>query len=228
MGNKVSGLAALLLASCAVEPQLVPAANAERAGLTRRAATSFAHGVRVFVDATAWQGQPENLSELLLPVRVKVENASGRPVRVAYADFSLSGEKQYRALPLLDSDVQASVRAQSVEYVTPHVARFPASGFYVAPLYAEQYPKLEPWPRALHLNPASKAGVALVAEELPSADMLSYGLPEGVLENAGAITAFVYFPRVGATEKALQFRFELVDPDTMARFGTVAIPLETR
>src|SRR4051812_37559180 len=96
-------LAAVVLAAsaCVVEPMLVPDKTAQKVGGTRNAATAEALGIRVFVDGADWQAKPVRLTEVITPVRVTVENHGSRPVRIAYADFSLDGKKHYPALPII-------------------------------------------------------------------------------------------------------------------------------
>ncbi len=63
-------------------------------------ATASASGIQVWVDGTAWKGHPNDLSDVLSPIYVAIENHSGRPIRVQHGDFELIGASGFRYAPL--------------------------------------------------------------------------------------------------------------------------------
>jgi hypothetical protein len=66
---------------------------------------------------------------------------------------------------------------------------------------------------------------ALVEIELPTADMISMALPEGVLDPAGRITGFLYFEDVEDLDIAsVDFTINLINADSGTQFGTVRLP----
>lgn len=237
MGNRwvlISGC--LLAASCSVEPQLVSDADAERLEATRTAARAQTGGVKVFIEADAWRGRPVALSEVVTPVRISVENSSGRPLRIAYADFTLRGQKQYHALAVLERDEtplsmgsMAVVLTGTAEAERPLIApRFGSRGFFIAPFYQRQFPRYEPWPRSLDRDPALSVERPRLRANLPSRDMVAEGVPEGVVESGGFVSGFVFFDRVEPGEKRVVFDLALTDPDTAERWGDVRIPFAPR
>ena len=228
----------LSITSCSVEPQLLPDKTTQR---TEGPATASLHGVQVRVDGDAWRGAPDRLPEVVTPVKVTIENSSGRPVRVAFADFSLDGKKHYRALPMVAQDVPVSLRQNAPllrrvlnEPVAPATPadpqrpkpRFQSRGFFVAQFYKKQYPAYEPWPRSINTrSPSESISNALLAADLPSADMVADGLPEGVLENGGMVSGYLFFDRVEPKETRVNFNLRLTDPDNTEQFGQITIPL---
>src|SRR4051812_29817466 len=89
-------IATLLLSGCAFEPVLVPDRGARIAAGTQTVAYAESAGVRAWVDGAAWQAQPAGLEEMLTPVAVTLDNHSGRPLRIAYAQFGLQGSSGFR------------------------------------------------------------------------------------------------------------------------------------
>jgi hypothetical protein len=64
-------------------------------------------------------------------------------------------------------------------------------------------------------------------ERLPTRDMLSEALPEGVVQDGGRVAGFVYFRRVTARESAVEFELTLADASDGKAFALVAIPFQT-
>lgn len=125
-------------------------------------------------------------------VRLKLDNVGRRPVRLTYEDVSLDGKRHY-----------------GVMRTGPQ--RFVSRGFYVAAPHRALYPRLEPWPRPLHVE--LMAGPA--------------GLPEGVLEPGGSLDGRLDFEPVERDEQRVNFNLKLVDPDTSEQFGLITVPLAT-
>ena len=57
--------------------------------------------------------------------------------------------------------------------------------------------------------------------------MLSEALPEGVVQDGGSVSGFVYFQSVTGRESAVQFEMNLVDASGGEAFGVIAIPFQT-
>jgi hypothetical protein len=92
-----------LLAGCArPKPELVPAPSAEVLHGKAFAAVATVEGVRVQVDGGAWEADPEDL-DTVVPLQVKVENHSGRPLRLRFRELALVSAEGTRlaALPPL-------------------------------------------------------------------------------------------------------------------------------
>jgi hypothetical protein len=197
-------------------------------------------GVRVFVDGAAWKGEPYGLPRVLTPVKVAIENGSGRRLRVAYRDFALVSPDgfRYAALSPLPGQLQLS-RADALIVPVQHPAtparnppavaapRFRHHEFYIAPHYGLWYPGFHAWPNMFFYDPGAYARSSW-SEPLPTMDMLAEALPEGVLEPGGYVEGFVYFRSVGNREAEVAFEMELVDADGELGMGLVKIPFTVR
>jgi hypothetical protein len=63
---------------------------------------------------------------------------------------------------------------------------------------------------------------------LPTRDVLRLSVPEGVLEEGGSVTGFLYFENLSARERQTTFQVRLVDAKTGEAFGSLAIPFQVR
>ncbi|HVG63264.1 MAG TPA: hypothetical protein VNA24_32165, partial [Hyalangium sp.] len=107
MHTRGSGLAAvvmLMMAGCIPETQLQPRSDARSLAGDTSAAVAEAAGVRLIADGAAWKGNPGNLERKLTPVAIRLENQSGRVLRIRYELFDLVGESrfEYAALSSLE------------------------------------------------------------------------------------------------------------------------------
>jgi len=245
-----------LLAGCAHdEPELQPAAAAQELPGEDYAATASVEGVHVEVDGDAWSADPENL-ETVVPLEVRVENASGRPLRVRYREFALVGPQGSRlaALPPLTIDGVALVNtpaagleledipdsAEGEEAVGgsglepmplegPLDPDFEASGYYVSPTYGDFWRGLHPWAGPFAADPLYyDTYLAQWPVNLPTEDMVRRALPEGVIVNGGEVAGFLYFQDVPPGMESVNFQFDLVDANTGQQFGSVRIPFRHR
>jgi hypothetical protein len=217
------------LGACVHEKVLEPAAGAELAPGHQNVAELAAAGVTVKVTGDSWKGDPQDLGRLFTPVRVTIENRSGKTLRVSYRDFSLSGASgfHYAAIP----PIKARGRLSSAE--TPpspslRLAGWEHERFQIAPHYSYRYPGLAMWPGPFAYDPFYYDGFyANWPEHLPTQDMLSEALPEGVVQDGGSVAGFVYFQSVTGRESAVEFEMTLTDASDGQAFGHVAIPFQT-
>jgi len=245
-----------LLAGCAHdEPELKPAASALEVPGVESAATASIQGVHVDVDADAWEADPENL-DTVLPLKVTVENDSGRPLRLRFREFALVGPQGSRlaALPPLTLDGVALVNTPSADLEpedigdsaeakqgiggaglepmpleAPVEPDFEAHGYYVSPTYGDFWRGLQPWAGAFPADPLYyDTYLAQWPVNLPTEDMLRRALPEGVVVNGGEVSGFLYFQDVPPGMESVSFQFDLVDADSGQQFGTVRIPFLRR
>jgi hypothetical protein len=231
--------AALLAVGCVTETKLQPLPTAE----TTRGGAAFIEeqGVRLVADGDAWRGTPSTLERLVTPVQVRIENQSGRPLRIQYETFSLLGSSrfQYSALSPFElaeegdtayggsghggssANLQLSVGTGFGWYSGWGRTPFYAWGHRGRGLYNPWYdPWYDPFYRPYsYWNPP---------EPLPTRDMLRQALPEGTLEDGGTITGFLYFQDVSEREGRVTLQARLVDARTGEQFGTLAIPFEVR
>jgi hypothetical protein len=219
------------LGACVHEKVLEPAAGAELApGNNHDVAEASAAGVTIKVSGDSWKGDPQDLGTLFTPVRVTLENHSGKTLRVSYRDFSLAGGSgfNYAAIPPMKAKGTLSARE------TPSTPRLQMAGwehrrFFVAPHYSYLYPGVAPWSGPFAYDPFYYDNFyARWPEKLPTQDMLSEALPEGVVQDGGSVSGFVYFQSVTKRESAVQFDMNLVDASDGQTFGVVAIPFQTK
>jgi hypothetical protein len=241
-------LGSLGMAGCASVPVLKPAPGDALAPGTQNVAQADAAGVRVLVAGNAWKGDPADLGQLFTPVLVTVENHSGKAVRVSYADFNLNGATgfKYAAIPPMSakgqigradpSSGQAPIRLAGYEpagkadlsdrvQLARFEHRFDHDRFMIAPHYAGFYPGWEAWPYGYPYDPFFYDNLYTNwPEKLPTQDMLSKALPEGVVQDNGKVSGFVYFQGVGQRESSVTFAMNLVDATSGQALGQLSIP----
>lgn len=261
----------LAVAGCAA-PKLVPATAATTVPGRENVAVEEVANVRFTVATNVWRGAPGDLPRVLTPVRVSIENRSGRPVRIRYQEFALVGQSgfRYAAIPPLSTQGQAVSQKPGGEApqgpdggmpqepggetpATPAFAeveetsppesppssqlsssqlivrpRLAVNGFYVAPWYHPYYPGFSIWPGWFPYDPFYyNYYYGWWREPLPSRDMLERALPEGVLQDGGRITGFLYFNDV-EREGAVNFQADVIDAESNEKLGTVTIPFVVR
>jgi len=167
-------------------------------------------GVRVVAEEHAWNGDPPNLSQYLLPVWLQIENHSGKKLWLDLSDISLqdpgNGQVVARAAPAT---------------VIKGRDRIPVSA--VSPEFGLQDSWLDVW-----LEPGFDEHLAKGLhwqENLPTKEMLRRGIRPGVVADGGKVDGFVYFPRTKQDPSTLNLRADLVDANTKQAFGRVDIPL---
>ncbi|EPX59751.1 hypothetical protein D187_002495 [Cystobacter fuscus DSM 2262] len=216
---------ALLAAGCVSTTTLQPLASTP----TTPAGTPLdqEHGVRLVANGAAWKGYPSHLGRIVTPVEVRLENQSGRPLRIAPEDFTLVGTSRFEyaalTLPELSQENVSGVggSGQAGEGVAEPIfvgrpPLWPGFGWGLGgfdPIYDPFY-----GPYAYGYAP----------EPLPTEDMVKAALPQGTLQPGGAVTGFLYFQNVSEREGQVTLRARLVDARTGEQFGTLDIPFEVR
>lgn len=215
-----AGLCAAAALAC-TGPGLRPAPEANETPGRGHGAAASEQGVRVEARVDAWQGTPRELDHRVTPVLVEIENRGDRVLRVRYSEFALidGSGRRYAALPPFD--IEGEVRPVSGYdadgwrgfYVAPHLrARYPLAEVHTGPFTHDPYYYETYYPR-------------LDEADLPTPEMLSRALPEGVLAPGGRASGFVYFERVDEPARGqLDFRFSLVGAQTQRDFGAIEIP----
>ncbi len=239
-------LAALLLAAgCMTQTKLqpLPAAQTTQGG----AALAEAEGVRLVADGDAWKGSPTNLENIVTPVRVRLENQSGRPLRLEYEHFVLEGSSrfQYAALSpfeLREEGLAVGGSGDASDNVALNVGvgvgtggPWPAwrGGPFVGssawgPWGRGWYdPFYDPWYDPFYGGPYAR-GYWNPPEALPTRDMVRLALPEGTLQPGDSVTGFLYFQDVSEREGTVTLQARLVDARTGEQFGTLSIPFGVR
>jgi hypothetical protein len=227
----------LIAAGCIPEASLRPSTGAQLQQGDANAARAETSGVLLVADGAAWKGTPENLERSLTPVRVRLENHSGRPLRLQYGDFALVGQEsrfRYAAVPPLTlGNGVASVQPGRSGRVGLYVGTAPTwaygpygrYGRFGSGRYGPRGPFVGPYNP---FYPDPYYGGYRCEEPLPTQDMLAQALPEGVLEAEGRVEGFLYFQGVTARESQVLLQARLVDANTGESFGTLDIPFQVR
>ena len=205
-----------VLEACVHQKVLEPAVGVPVAPGRRDVAEAAMDGVTITATGDSWKGDPPGLGSLFTPVRVAIENHSGRALRVTYRDFSLSGASGFQYPAIRPIRARGTLSAPGA---TSAAAR---------PAYAEVYPAAEDWPGTLVYAPYEYHGFdASWPEHLPTQDMLSRALPEGLLQDGGKVSGFVYFRSVTQRESAVKLEMTLAEATDGQAFGHIAIPFQT-
>jgi hypothetical protein len=194
--------AALAGAGCG-HGALVPAGSATVVPGAPEAAYSVVDGVRCSADVGAWSDGAKPLPDFVVPVKVRIKNASGRPIQVLYEDFVLAGKsgRRYRPLPIVPLDEGEGERPAPIEPI------YSSTKFYVGPRLHDVYPTLDAWtadlPRdeALYDKQLRRWGHAPLPREA-----IRMALPEGVLDDGGTISGFLFFESPLARESRVTFQ----------------------
>jgi hypothetical protein len=221
------------LMACATAA-LSPAPEARTVSGATDVAVGEVDGVRVTVQADAWDGD-YRVSNAVQPMRVTITNGSKLALRVRYGDFALVAANGHRhgALPpyRVEGDLLQPMMADAY---TPIIA--PAFGyrrFYIAPYFARLYPGVPAYVRGYPLyDPGYYAYYhqAFVQSIRPTVEMLGRAMPEGVIESEGQLSGFLYFERADPKWTSLTFRATLVAvrdgsaPRGGEVFGEISIP----
>lgn len=208
---------------------LRPAPTANLAPRGRNAAVGEAAGVRIVANGNAWHGNPINLGSVITPVRVRIDNTSAVPVQIRYRDFHLTaGGFASAALPPYRIRTVANV-GRRYGLLIPG---FAYSHFFIAPYYAPFYRwRFRMWRGPFAWNPGWYAGYYAnwnVAPRLPTADMQAKAIPEGVLEQDGQLSGFVYFRRIRGRNVPVTLSFDVRNARTGAKLGTITIPFVSK
>jgi hypothetical protein len=237
------------IAACATAPVLKPEPGDALAPGKPNVVQADVAGVLVLMGGDSWKGDPADLGQLFTPVKVTIENHSGKALRVSYPDFSLTGSSgfKYAAIPPIKAKGQIgradpSPRKNPIQLALYEPARgkadlsdrmqlvawehhFDHDRFMVAPHFRSFYPGWDAWQGAYPYDPFYYNNLyASWPEQLPTQDMLSQALPEGAVQDNGKVSGFVYFQGVNTRESSVTFAMNLVDATNGQSFGQVTAP----
>lgn len=222
LGRLALAVGLLVGTGCATHVSPGPGARLVEEG-PGEGAVAEAEGVRLEARSRAWRWTPRTLDRELTPIFVELHNEDDRSLRVRYGDFAFvatEGDARFAALPPFEVKGEVTVPVQTA-YRSP--------GFRVAPHLGSYYPNSLVYGGGFAYDDPYYADhhrrMAYRDVALPSDDMLSHALPEGVIEPGGRAAGFVYFERIEDAEtRAFELRFELVDAEGEQPFGRLAIP----
>lgn len=222
---------ALVVAGCVTEPQLQPRPDARSLASDPTAAVAEANGVRLVADGADWKGSPSNLEQRLTPVRVWLENRSGRALIVSNTHFDLLGESRFRYAALSPAKMEEANGAQR-QCVAGYWPGYWSVGvgwgwgwYHASPWHSAWWPG--PYYSGPFYDPFYGPPPYVRCDEpLPTRDMVKQALPEGTLENGGIIAGFLYFQDVAHREGQVLLQARLVDASTGQPFGQLTIPFQ--
>lgn len=216
--------------------------ESSRAG---RAAVAEVNGIRVMASADAWKDSRSRPAHPFTPIKVSVENHSGRTLSLAYHDFSLADRAGAQYLPLVgmrakppegpQRSVMASAAYQHVEVYAPisescgrqdRLVDAPYQAFsYTGPLPVNNVALsfTGPQPASGVVPYASTGGDSWCPEQLPTPQMVTEALPEKALASEARAEGFVYFQAQGDRGVPAQLTMNLVDASTGQSFGRVEL-----
>lgn len=208
-----------------------PGLSGERA--TTRELSTTVDGVKVTTRGDTWPGDAV-IREEVTPLHIKLENDSGRPLRVEYKRFVLVDEsgKQYTALPPYEIGGTAKKPVKVTVYRPFADPYFGYQGFYIYPYYSSLYPGATIW----SAPPTYGYDIDYYRDTytywkkigLPTPEMLRRALVEGVLEPGGSMSGFLYFPEIPKQTENVRLQVRLIDANTDRTFATVTMPMKTR
>jgi hypothetical protein len=212
---------AVVVGACG-HARVLPAPAAQTVLGAPTSAVSTQNGVRLAISSDVWHGDPEDLSERLTPMKVRITNNSGKPVRILYEDFAFRGKsgRLYRVRPVvpIDHDPPES-SAGTIKPV------YTATNFFVAPRLRDVYLCCDAWPQSLPRNEdLYTRQYRSWKDDPPTRQMKRESLPEGVLADGGVITGFLYFDDVASREKSATFEAHLEDGEGGAEVADLTIP----
>ncbi len=217
VGRFTAGLI-LGVAGCG-HAHLMPAPSAAVVPGAPGAAFSLASGVRCSADVAGWEGRPDDLPDTVTPVKVRLMNSSGKPLRVLYQEFALVGAegRRYQPIPVLPLEPDASSPRLDPIYA--------ASKFFVSARYHDVYQGFDAWPQPLERDDDFyTTQFRRWGDQRPSFSALRKALPEGVLDNGGVISGYLYFETPIRREGAVTFEAELDDDAGQGTIASLKIP----
>jgi len=203
--------------------QLAPASSATVVPNAPTAAYSVAEGVRCSANVGAWSARQSEIPSFVVPVKVRIKNASGRPIRVLYEDFALIGNKgrSYRPVPVLPIDVDERKRIPRLDPI------YASSNFFVAPGFRDVYATLPPWNTPLQRDEALHDQLFRQwGKRRPALDVLRVALPEGVLDDGGVVTGYLFFESPLEKENRVTFEASFEGGDGRTTVASIEIPFK--
>jgi hypothetical protein len=201
---------------------LVPAPSAQVIAGAPKAAYSENDGVGCSADVGAWPERAKQPPVEVVPVKVRIRNNSGKAIQLLADEFVLVGKSghRYRPVPVLPLDGGNRVAVNPI---------FASMKFYVAPRLRGAYPTLDPWATRLSRDEADyDRQFRRWGKAQPTTEMIRMALPEGVLDDGGLISGFVYFESPLDEEDRVTFQADFEQGDGSGTVASVEIPFRVR
>lgn len=209
-----------------------PAPNAQRVPGQGGAAESSWRGVRVVADGRAWQGIPPQL-RAVRAVKVLIENGGEAPLRISYKDFALITPQGMKLAALPPMQIHATELVDQTTYAPGYFSPgFGYRGFWLSPYHRRYYRGFSAWSGPFAYDPFYyRSYYTQWPVQLPTSDMLSKAIPEGVLQPGGNLMGFLYFQAIPLGTRELKFHFDVVNAekvDSEEENGQLEIPFQYR
>lgn len=195
--------------------------------------TASAAGVTVSVDPNAWHGS-EQIKNDVTPLRVKIENDSGRKLRIRFDNFSVLSETgdHYAALPPFYVSGNVTDPEFARRYFPVRQLKFTYRGFNVGPKYHFYYPGLSvvTVPQ-FHVDRRYHDHYfrywSGTQSQLPTREMLQSASPEGVLNQDGVLAGFLYFEKIDdqLPTPGMTFKADIIDAASDEMLASLEIPI---
>jgi len=185
-----------------------------------QAAYSVVEGVRCSADVGAWRSKVDDLPGGVVPVKVWIKNESGHAIRLLAEDFVMVGKSghSYRPVPV----VALAGEGAGPRDIEPMYA---SSKFYVAPRLHDVYSSLEPWRAPLQRDEQLyDRQFKRWGKRRPTLQMIRMALPEGVLDDGGMISGFLYFENPLDAESKVNFEADFGRDDGSGTVAAIEIP----
>jgi hypothetical protein len=204
---------------------LVPAPSAQVIPSAPTAAYSEAEGVRCSANVGPWSGREDDLPSFVVPVKVRIKNGSGTPIRVLHESFVLAGRKGrvYHPIPVLPPDASARRRIPKLDPL------YASSRFFVAPRFHDVYATLDPWRTPLPRDDELYEQLfRRWGKQPPTVEVLRMALPEGVLDDGGVLTGYLFFESPLEQERQVRFEATFGGEDGRPTVASIEIPFRVK
>jgi hypothetical protein len=227
--------AALLPIACLHPASVKPDATAQSVPGRPLTALAEVGGVRVLATGDAWERQRRQISDRVVPIEIRIENHSGRSLRISHENFSLDGNTgaSYPAIAGQESarigenryrNLLSSARYQPMSVYVPVSSECDQQDLVKGPYLAYSY--TGPSPGIGGLQPYSREAYDSVCPaQAITPEMLAKALPEGPLPDGASTSGFVYFQGLGKRESTVRLNVNLVDSGNRQPLAKASIPL---
>jgi hypothetical protein len=216
-------LSQLLAVACSSEmTQLQPAA----AVVGSAQAVTRDSGVTLSVATRTWPGA-NRVDEMVTALQVRIENESAHAILIRHSDFSLvsSAGTRYLAIPPVRVDASSLRVDASYEFISPD---FEYVEFRAAPYYASIFPGL-PTYADFSADPSHYGYYDYWRRSgLPTPSMLARALPEGVLDEGGRLSGWLYFQKLTERDERVALRASFEAAVSGTRVASFEIPFTVK
>ena len=227
--TRLLGLTALLcaLGGCYSGPTAEPIVL-EPSATSNPTSTVEVNDVKVSIDARDWHSHHARIAEDVIPIRIAFRNDSDRPVVFRYRDVTLldASGRELAALPPYALDERGEV-------VLIERPRFEQRDYELIPRYRRYYRENDVVIYGRSIDDDDRDYYVTSYQRwrhAPTADMLAFALPEGVLKPGGTASGYLYFDGSGLRPgDSVTLNASLYAPDDHGRItplAKVTLPFE--